>query len=79
MSVASEPLVRESDLLTQPEICQRFGISDRTWRRWVRSGKVEPPVSRLGHPRWRRDYVERLLGQTPRVGRNYFGSHRRTA
>lgn len=54
--VAHEP----ADFVRQFEICREFGISDETWRRWVRSHVAPQPVDLPGRPRWRRADIERF-------------------
>lgn len=52
---------RESrDLVRQFQICAEFGISDETWRRWVRRGEAPQPVDLPGRPRWRRTDIDRF-------------------
>lgn len=71
--VAHEP----SEFLRQFEICREFGISDETWRRWVRSGVAPQPIHLPGRPRWRRDDIRRFKqGRAQAVAgrREFFGS-----
>lgn len=70
--VAGQP----ADLVRQFEICAAFGISDETWRRWVKRGDAPKPVDLPGRPRWRRADVERFKqGRRLAEGhRTFFGS-----
>jgi predicted DNA-binding transcriptional regulator AlpA len=63
---------RAPELLTQGEVCRMFGISDETWRRWVKAGRTPQRVDLPGHPRWRREDIEALKGQP--AARRYFRS-----
>lgn len=70
--------------LTQRDICLRFGISDETWRRWVRAGIAPAPLPDFpkNRPRWGKhtidawDHEQRGIVKAPR---SFFGSHRRSA
>jgi predicted DNA-binding transcriptional regulator AlpA len=64
-------------VLRQMEICERLGISDESWRRWVRSGRAPQPLPNFPklRPRWSVRAIEdfeRGLGV-----QRYFGSARR--
>jgi predicted DNA-binding transcriptional regulator AlpA len=63
-----------SDLLRQIDVCARLGISDQTWMRWRKAGRVpDAVVLPSGRLRWRRDDIERLAGAPTTVtSRNYF-------
>ena len=65
-------------LVTLPWICAEVGVSRWTWRRWVRDGRAPRAVPGLpGHPRWKREDVERFMDGRVSAGRNFFSSARR--
>jgi len=69
-------------VLRQFQICQRLGISDETWRRWVRCGRAPAPLDGfpIERPRWSVQSIEafeRGLRQARPGRRDYFTAHRR--
>ena len=61
------------DLLGQTEVCRRLGISDETWRRWRRAGRVPAPVQMpSGRLKWRAADLAVLLGPRPEPRRRFF-------
>lgn len=76
--VPSQP----KELLTQKDICERFGISDETWRRWRQCGRApapEPwPVSTKRRPRWLTSVIENFRRGRGQERRHYFDSARKT-
>lgn len=52
--VRDEPVALPSKArwITQKAICERFGISDETWRRWRKAGETPQPIAAPGIPRW---------------------------
>jgi hypothetical protein len=65
--------------LTQTQICERFGISDETWRRWRKARQVPAPLPNIpGHPRWAVADIEDFeRGRFGATGRHYFVAARR--
>lgn len=69
-------------VLRQFEICQRLGISDESWRRYVRSGRAPEPLPGwpVNCPRWSVEDVEaferRRVSGVRLTPRRYVGSRR---
>ena len=66
-----------ADFVRQFQICAELGISDETWRQWVRRGLAPAPVVMPGRPRWRRADIDRFKqGRSEAVsgGRVHFAS-----
>jgi predicted site-specific integrase-resolvase len=75
-------MTQHPELLTQIQICRRFGISDETWRRWRQKGLTPRPVDMPGRPRWRVSDIDKFeMGRVVESGRrSFFGTaarHRR--
>ena len=53
--------------LHRKELMQRYGISECTFHRWVRAGRLPPPATRICGPLWRITDIEaaELAGQLP--------------
>ena len=62
-----EQLVNNVARLHRKELMVRYGISEATFHRWVRAGRLPAPI-RLGGPLWRLIDLEayELCGRVPR-------------
>jgi len=50
--------------ITRPEIAQAFRVHEKTISRWVREGRLPPPLPVSGRTlRWRRADIVALLGE----------------
>lgn len=70
LSVRSLPIcgrivsaTQQPELITQIQVCRRLGISDETWRRWRKAGRVPRPVALPGRPRWIVAEIDRYLAE----------------
>lgn len=59
---------RTSDLLTVRQVALRFGIGTRTVWRWVRTGRLPPPIRlpKVRQTRWRTADLDCWLRLLPR-------------
>lgn len=63
----------DGDLLTQVQVCQRLGISDQTWMRWRKAGRVpDPVVLPSGRRKWRAADITALIDPRPVSSRRRF-------
>lgn len=57
-----------ADLLSQPQIARRLGISTDTWLRWRKAGLVpEAVVLPSGRRKWRREDIDEMAGEPATV------------
>lgn len=56
-------LAANDPLLTGREFRAELGISEPTFHRWRKAGRLPPPADLPGNPRWRQSVVEAAKGE----------------